>query len=165
MRLNNLTRNAFVKAAIDDVPQVNYSEQIESLLLKDAVDQLPPKIRAIWKDRELQHFVTTFNYWHGMGVGNVALPGEKYEASDAVKDQIRHLLELKKQQDEKISGLRQMLRSVAYGAQTCKQLIEQLPEFERYLPEREVTARDVPVIANLVAAFASAGWKPAEKRA
>lgn len=50
MRLTNYMRDAFVKALMQDVPQIDYDQQIRDLAMKRCVERLPPKVRALWDD-------------------------------------------------------------------------------------------------------------------
>ena len=47
MKLTNIIRDAFVRSVMNDVPTVDYSEQIREVVTKEAVAQLPEKVRAL----------------------------------------------------------------------------------------------------------------------
>ncbi|MBQ1765570.1 MAG: hypothetical protein IIZ92_22085, partial [Aquincola sp.] len=59
MKLTNTIRDAFIRAAMNDVPSTDFAEQIRAAVMADAVDQLPPKVRAIYKDKSLSQYVRT----------------------------------------------------------------------------------------------------------
>lgn len=54
MRLTKYIREAFVNAAMQDVPQVQYDEPIKKLLIDSVVAQMPPDmLKAYKKNPEL----------------------------------------------------------------------------------------------------------------
>ena len=57
MKLTNYMRDAFVRAVMDDVPEVDYKQQIRDTALKAAVEAMPAKLRAVWDDSALQDCV------------------------------------------------------------------------------------------------------------
>lgn len=166
MKLTNAIRDAFVRAAMDDVPKVDFDEQARKLAQDDIAAQMPPKVRTIFADKALRPFLRTEFYEFPGVLQNAILygvPGLKL--SVAIKEAMDKLSDSKKAQDQQREVLRQQLRAVAYSVSTRKALAEALPEFEKYLPADEAAAlRTVPVIANVVSDFVKAGW-PAGKKA
>lgn len=162
MKLTNTVRDAFVRAAMADVPAIDFTEQIRAIVVADAVEQLPPKVRTVYKDSSLRHFVST-TWWGGKwNGGSVCVPGHddgKFKLSEQATAKVTDLQAQKTAQDDQHKTLRERLRAVAYSVSTRKALAEALPEFEKYLPADEAAAlRTVPVIANVVADFVRAGW-------
>lgn len=47
MRLTKFDREAFVRAVIQDVPQIDYVAQAQKLLTDAAVASMPPKVRPL----------------------------------------------------------------------------------------------------------------------
>lgn len=177
MKLTNYMRDAFVRAALDDVPEIDYEEQIRSAVVKDAVSQLPPKVRAVYNDANLRHFLDASTWYPrdattGRRRINVSVtipwpegfdPG--FELTEAGKAKVDELINRASKQDETRETLGKQLRAVAYSVKTRKALAEALPEFEKYLPADDSAAlRTVPVIANVITEFVKAGW-PKEKAA
>lgn len=155
MKLTNYLRDAFINAAMQDVPAVDYDAQIRKMLTDGAVSTLPPKIRKIYEDPSTREYVRVselgykFKYISVPGLG--MLPPEaagKYDALSA----------LKTAQTKQRNDLMDKLRSVAYSATTRKKLAEMLPEFAKYLPAEEVKSENLPAISNVVAEFSKAGW-------
>lgn len=162
MKLTNTIRDAFVRAAMQDVPSVDYDEQIRFLVLADIVTQLPPKVRAVWDDPALRAWVNT--NWTVRGSMSVTVPSPGRMDPDAsltpkVEAKVADLLELRDAQKAQRCGLQQKLKGCAYAATTRKALVDMLPEFERYLPaDKPAANRSLPVVANVVAEFTNAGW-------
>lgn len=166
MKLTQTIRQAFVSAAMQDVPQIDYRAQAQALVTEAARMQLPPKVRAIYDDKNLRHFVETTSFY---AVGQyVYVPmgkGERLKLNDADQKKLDALVEANKAQDERRFDLQQKLHACALACTTRKALVEMLPEFEKYLPADEAAAnRALPVVANVVTDFMKAGWPKGEKK-
>lgn len=162
MKLTNYMRDAFVRSAMDDVPSIDYTEQIRAAVMKEAVALLPPKVRAVWQDAACRAYLES-NYITIGNVGVAAVPGPNGDgyktARKKIEDAVADLVAKSKAQGERNKALNEKLRACAYSASTRKQLAELLPEFEKYLPPDEAAAlRSLPVVANVVADFVKAGW-------
>lgn len=161
MRLTNTMRTAFVRAAMQDVPQVDYTEQIRTVAIDYAVAKLPPKIRAIWNDKDLRGHVGTSQIF--VGGAYIAIPG------DGMTEEERHtafgsLIAMRKAQQTELDNLATKLTGVANSCATRKALADALPEFAKYLPPEETPInRSMPALANVVADFMKAGWPKGHK--
>lgn len=156
MRLTNYMRDAFVSAAMNDVPREDFGDQMQTLLVKAAISCLPPKVRAIYDDPDTRGFIRHTQLPHGFSYAYVpglgTLPVGTQEKYDGLKEK-------REEQDTRLHGLRCQLHGVAYSARTRKALVALLPEFEKYLPADDSAAcKTLPAIANVMADFAKAGW-------
>jgi hypothetical protein len=160
MRLTKTIREAFVRAAMDDVPKVDYQAQIHKLIQDDAISKLPPKIKAIALDKDLRHFVKTeTHYIEGFNISNVRVMHPEYSRSPNVDTQVKALLIDATNQRERMKALKDKLTATAEAVTTRKALVELLPEFEKYLPADEAKAvASLPAIANVLSDFVKAGW-------
>ena len=71
-----------------------------------------------------------------------------------------------KEQEGIRASLKSQLKSAAHSVTTRKALAALLPEFEKYLPADEAAAcKTLPVVQNIVADFAKAGWPKGKKAA
>ena len=169
MRLTETLRTAFVRAALQDVPNDVKALEAEAhkLVIQDSVDQLPKQLVFATADPKLSEYLNRQPHWfHGSpfhslhvfcnGYGN-------YKMSDKTAKKVAELSEKAKATRQTISDLQDKLERVAKSCSTRKQLAELLPEFEKYLPaDTPAASRSVPAIANLVTDFTKAGW-PKEK--
>lgn len=165
MKLTNSIRNAFIRSVMDDVPKIDHSEAIRKLVVEDLASKLPTKIKAIWDDKELRHWVVTdYSFW---GDTIVTYPSaQKYPysikppLSEKVQLEVDALTQARSEQDKVRDALESKLKNAVYGCNTRKQLAELLPEFEKYLPEDEDKAinQNLPAVANLTVDFTKAGW-------
>lgn len=163
MRLTNLHRQAFVKAALQDVPQIDYDEQIHKLIVEDAINQLPVAIQRVAQDNQLKGWLKTVNYYPVVGLGIALFSQDRwnhnYTPSKKVQVELQSLLQKRKEQRETLRQLEEKLHGVAKSVTTRKALAELLPEFEKYLPtEQAPVSKSVPAISNMVGDFIRAGW-------
>lgn len=167
-RLTIADRDAFVRRVMQDVPKVDYEQQMTDLILADAVAQLPPKVRAVWDDTATRGFLDTSSYWDTRQlVPSVMVPfpsRRDWQLSDLASVVLDKLNAAAEAQKRTLDDLRSKLRGVAASVTTVKALRTALPEFEKYMPVDEAaTSRTVPAIANVVSDFVRAGW-PKDKQ-
>lgn len=171
MKLTNLIRDAFIKGAMNDVPsKADNSEQIRKLVLDDMVSKLPAPVRSLWDDKNHRHWLKTdYNSYGGVSVLYPCVQQynswNKPKLSPVVQAQVDLLEAEAKQDKETRSALEAKLKAAAYGCTTRKQLVELLPEFEKYLPEdsAKATRTNLPAVANLLSEFTKAGWPKNKK--
>lgn len=169
MRLTNTIRDAFIRAAMDDVPLGrSHKEEIRKLAQDDVFAKLPKDIQKIWKENKESRAFLKVRHDSFCEVSFVYPAISEYNSgsiaiSPEVKEKIKALKTEMDADDKVRKDLKDKLHGIAYSCTTRKQIAEALPEFEKYLPEDEGKAlRSLPVIANIVADFTKAGW-PAKK--
>lgn len=161
MKLSASDRDAFVTAVMGDVPRIDYEGQAKDMVRAECVAKLPPKVRALWDDKELRGFVRCDSYQHVYGfTGSVAVPPVGYTMTAATTKKVKALADKHAAQRKQRDALRDKVKAVIQGCTTLKQARERLPEFAKYLPaERGSTgATDLPAVANVVADLTKAGW-------
>jgi hypothetical protein len=164
MRLTNFLREAFVRAAIADVPKIDYQEQAHKYaraIIKDRFKEKFPELdyEAAAKSGWFKDSFISLPYH----LSNIHAPvncGSGMLSSDPpVWKKLEEFSKLKQEEDAKISALRSKLEGVAAACTTRKQLLEALPEFESYLPAEEAkAAKNLPAVANVLSDFVKAGW-------
>lgn len=165
MKLTNYIRDAFIDAAMADVPKgCDHEEEIRKIASADLIEQLPTLIQRAWKDGDTIDYIKRRADSYG-GV-QVAYPATE----DRWNSPKRQLTAAAQKKVDKLAAemdadatlrrdLRQKLKGAAYACNSVKQLRELLPEFAKYLPaEEEKTCRTLPVVANIVADCTKAGW-------
>lgn len=165
MKLTNMIRDAFVRAAMADVPKVDYAEQARSLAhktLNELREKTFPGVDLIlteaWFDKCSVTMPGVFD-----NIYTISPDCNVLKTNAKVWAKLEELSRANAAQNTKLDNLRTKLRAVAYSCTTRKALADLLPEFEKYLPADTPTAlRTLPVIANVVAEFTQAGW-PAKK--
>ena len=164
MRLSTSMRQAFIRAVMDDVPFVDYDEQVRELAQK-TVDSYRPAalVRALDLDPSIQDWLNRdYQYIHKYQK-SFCLVGSKQSLDrlNADPDFTQAAQNLRKQQQaqlEQRSALETKLKASAQACQTRAQLAKALPEFEKYLPIEAGNSKCLPALANLMSDFMAAGW-------
>jgi hypothetical protein len=162
MRLTKTIRESFVRAAMNDVPQTDYNEQITKLAKQEAEAMMPPKIAEAYKLHP--DWFKSEGHYMGYEIGYVYIPlpnGVRFP--DEARAKLKALAEAKEAQEKEMNALSAKLQAAANSVATRKALVALLPEFEKYLPaDDESACKTLPAVANLLADFSKAGWpKPA----
>lgn len=164
MRLTNFLRDAFVRAAMQDVPKIDYQGQAEKL----ARDAIKAKFAKDFPDMDYAKAGAT-GWFRGdsialpYNINNIsANPAKGYDmlkSDTKLWVKLEELSKLKQEQAAAHAALESKLQAVAYACTTRKQLQEALPEFETYLPAEEAkVAKNLPAVANVLSDFVKAGW-------
>jgi len=165
MRLTKTLRDAFIRSAMNDVPKIDYKQQIIDLVTADFVNQLPPDVLKAYK-KHPEYINKNYYYISECRFSTSIVRPDNGSAAltSETREKICALNELLQAQTAQHDGLRDKLTGAAYGCTTRKALATMLPEFEKYLPaENEPTSKNLPALANLVADFTKAGWPKGKK--
>ena len=173
MKLTQAIRQAFIRSVMNDVPSVDFKEEIRSIVFKDAVQQMPAKVRALVNDPECEQWLnqkimvvdTVGASAHAVYFPRTTSCRQRLKLSDGADVLVRELVKKDAAQKVRLDRMKESLTSVVYSATTLAALVKALPEFERYLPADDSAAQKVtlPVLANLVSDFMKAGWPKGEK--
>jgi len=163
MKLTNYLRNAFVSAVMQDVPIKDFDEEIDKVLVEAVAKELPEKLRAAWLDPLLRcYFDTRYIHMHGDFYVHIPAPLYSYDGSNELCCRIKNaLLPLAEQRAEARTTRQELenkLHAVVAGCNTRKQLVEALPEFEKYAPQETAKLAGLPAVSGVVAALVAAGW-------
>ena len=161
MKLTNNLRSAFVRAAMKDVPSVDYTEKARELVNKLNKEYL---IKAKIDKADIMRLTSSY----------FSVAGQTFYLRGVIDieySEVKNHLEINKlnalYDAQRITHreLQRKLEGAIAGCTTRKQAVEALPEFEKYLPEDTVAAmRSLPAIANVVTDFVKAGWPKTQKR-
>ncbi len=164
MRLTNIIRDAYVRAAMQDVPQIDYDAQAHKIARAFIISKLSEFIPNREALNQLAHSgwleKRTVDVPYGIGSCYCIAPSYDYvKRHPEVWAQLEELGRKANAQRKQRGELEQKLHAVAYSVTTRKALAAALPEFEKYLPADEpAAARNLPVVTNLIADFSKAGW-------
>jgi hypothetical protein len=159
-----------VRAVLDDVPHVDYTQQLNDMVQTEAASKLPLKIKAVYADITLRSYLDT--QWVSSNCRSDDLyfstsvyAPTGYAVSDELWKRMKPLLAAREKQSDTRSELSRKLDAVVRGISTVKALRAALPEFEKYAPAEEAPpSRSLPVVANVVADFVNAGWPKGQPR-
>ena len=164
MRLTTTLKDAFINSVMADVPSVDYTEQKIKLIQAAAHNVQPPLLKKFIKDNPtMVEWVKSLQYYSSKGRISVLVKGCHITetALDGNIELQNKLYDLRQQEVNQFNNrneLQKKLQQVVTGCNTRKQLLEALPEFEKYLPKEAAPSRNLPAIANLVSDFTQAGW-------
>lgn len=166
MKLTNAIRDNFIKAAMSDVPKIDYEEQAKTL----AKDWIESQMKIALPGIDL----AKAEPW--LAQRGLSMPGSlrslytfappEYEYLRSNAKLWAKLQSLEKElQAQKIrrESLEEQLRGCAYSVGTVKALRELLPDFARYLPDEATPAKRLPATTGVVKSFRAAGWPKKSK--
>lgn len=163
MRLTNFIRETFVRAVMADVPKKDFDEEIIKLAKEAIHYTMPKEIIALLNDEKLSRWLNQ-TYVHvpdGCSSFHYYKP-DNWKISEHAPmywERIINLGKEKKAQTDMRRELQKKLETCAAACTTRKQLVDMMPEFEKYLPpDQAKIAREYPLVANVVADFVKAGW-------
>lgn len=163
MKLTKYDRESFVRAVMDDIPKIDYMEQVRAIVLEDSIKQLPTKLQDAARDEKCKSFLEMTSYY-GRDFGNsFSAFGHRYSSFAPSKDAMKRIDELTRlymAQKAKRDAVEAKLTATIQACSTLKVAIERLPEFVTYLPEDRSPAPGayLPAVANLVSDLATLGW-------
>jgi len=164
MKLTKIHRQAFVRAVMQDVPTVNFDDQIHKFVKERAIEYLPPQLRPVALDKDLSGFLSMDTMWfeqHRTGVGAVRVFAARsggFRLNDKDQAHISKLMNEAERQIEDRKSLQERIEGVIASCITLRQATERLPEFVKYLPAEQEKTNNLPAIANIVADLAKRGW-------
>ena len=189
MKLSKKHREDFVKAVMSGVPSTNYPTQAEDrarLLYKQIaekvgvinipLERLEMRSCSIYlskhgqthkfarDEREAGWAWKDINRYCFFRIGFHGLTDKEMKDFIVEDPEMQKLVDLFIEEKNKHADLRQKVTAAIAACSTLKQAKKALPEFEKYLPvEPGNVDRSLPVVGNLVADLAKAGW-PAKKK-
>jgi hypothetical protein len=175
-RLTTYSRNAFIKAVMDDVPHVDYNEQAREKVQKFALSKLPAGVAAALKAHpdwfQVQCYITLPG-----ALANCVVAHKDRNAFDKLLradkklwSELEAMAKAAAAQSDAHNALRGKVKALAYSCTTVSALQTKAPEFVKYIPGTSAPVdRSVPVVQNIVADLVAAGWpkgkKPATRKA
>lgn len=158
MRLTNYMREAFVRAAMNDVPWIDYIQQMRDVVQADLVEQMTPKQRAVYDDEEIRSFLEEEWVYTPPGAPSCHVYAFGRTITTKAIGLLQDLITLNNEQAEIHGELRNTLTGVAKSVGSTDAPIKALPEFEKYLPAEPAKCTTLPALANVVTSFMQAGW-------
>lgn len=167
MRLTKYDKEAFVRAVMNDIPYIDYTEIIRNKVLDASASKLPPAAQALVSSATTCHLIRRDrNDYAARDERNCAYmwcdiyPTEGWE-TDAFEAEIRELVNKAREQDAAREHMEAQLTGLINSCSTLKKAHKTLPEFIKYLPQdRDGTGvGDLPAIANIVADLSKMGWQ------
>jgi hypothetical protein len=165
MRLTRSDKDAFVRAVMDDVPQIDYNDMAAGIARDGIRASLPPDVATTLLN--YPDYFADFAVALPDGLRNIFVKAAVNHEHSVIKvhmcglwNELEALAKKNREQNAARNGLRSKVSGAIEGCSTLKQALERLPEFEKYLPkERDGTGvSNLPAIANVVSDLMAAGW-------
>lgn len=177
MRLTKSHKDAFVKAVLDDVPSIDYNEQVRALILDDSISQLPKELQSFARDPKTTELINS--QWktiekprdkEGRWVGSIGCTikgasSEDYKPSKKAQAQLDKWLPALVEQSNARLKLERDLYNTILAFSTVKQAQEAFPEFVKYLPVIVKKGELLPstINKNILIELARAGFPKGKK--
>ena len=170
MRLNNYDRDAFVRSAMNDVPEIDFNVKAQKLINDHLKKVVPVDLQNTitkYPDYFPAHSIATPSPLHNFASRLIAATWEYRNLTKwpDLLEKVEALAELARVQGNQRDALARKLHAAIAPCTTLKQALELLPEFAKYLPterDGDKTCRQMPAVANLVADLMNAGWPKKE---
>jgi hypothetical protein len=177
MRITESIRNAFVRAVMQDIPRVDYREQMQKIVQDYFLNKAPDIIKRARKAHpqyfpiQQVHVSVVYSVSSGRSyTTNINFHVYLSDLDDGyIKDKdleakIQALYDKEGEQNTARGEMEQKLNATIRGYSTVKTAKEALPELAKYLPDETAPpSRSVPALANLMADLTKAGW-PKDKQ-
>jgi hypothetical protein len=158
MKLNKLTKQAIVRAIIQDLPPID--KEARALAITDAiVKAMDPAVRKLYKiqPKALRTasvpYTNPFRHW-----------GDDIVVGDVTNEQIKAIIAPYKQQEEERDAMHRKLTAAFEGISTLKQALTTFPEFKKYMPTEAEPTKNLPALANVMADLSKLGWPKDAKK-
>lgn len=155
MKITQYERKAIVHAIMADVPTPDRSKRHADLQAA-LVKLMSTPARKVYSatPKALATYYTGDSTYNG-----VDWDTRTVVIGDVTVNQINALTKPYEVEDEAHRIAAQRLRSAVDSCTTRKQLMDRLPEFEKYYPSADAPmSKNLPALANVVADLAKLGW-------
>lgn len=154
MKITKYDKTAIVSSIMDDVPKPKHAAlvaEIQATLAAGMSDQA----RKLYKT-------------HPKALASDRLYGSSYGLDYAMMfivgdANVSKVLKPFVDAEETRTQARSKVRSAIESCNTLKQLMDRLPEFERYYPTEQQPTKNLPALFNVAADLAKMGW-PIERK-
>jgi hypothetical protein len=159
MKLNKLTKQAIVRAIIQDLPPID--TEARALAIKEAIIKaMNPEVRKLYKIQPKALRTATVAYTNPYrSWGNDTIVG------DVTDEQIRQIVEPYDKQVQERDAMHRKLTMTFEGISTLKQALTTFPEFKKYMPTEAEPTKNLPALANVMADLSKLGWPKDAKKA
>lgn len=154
MKLTKLTKEAIVRAIMNDVPRPDKTKR-HAAVQAAVVKAMSPECRKLYNKTPsalVEHHTGTVTY------DGVSYSTYHIVKGDVPEDSIRAILKPYEDEDAARAKARRQLWAAVEGCNTLKQLETALPEFKKYFPTEQQPTKNLPALANVVADLSKLGW-------
>lgn len=163
MRLNKADKQTIINAIVDDIPTIDYKEQMRVKIQKAAYEAFPAEVKAIHDNHELKPYLAEGYVFIGRGYGSVYQANKEFKLEGALCEEIYAMCDKSDEQAAQLRSVRNQLQGVFDTVRTYEQAKAKLPEFEKYISMVEKSnghvapTENLPV-ANILSQMMQLGW-------
>lgn len=174
MKLTKFHKEVFVTSVMNDVPKIEYQDQLQKIIEQDMLDSSPKEVVAALKCKVLRPLLfKAGNTWspgwniyapsgksvsrHEAGLSSIAVYSG-FVPSENAQAKLSAVCSEAAMQSVGLQELQAKVQGAIDGCTTLKLAQERLPEFAKYLPAEAEKSNYLPAIANLAADLCKAGW-------
>lgn len=166
MRLTKYDKEAFVRAVMQDIPQIDYKQMLRIKILNANTEKLPPAAKALLCSTKDEHLIKREKHEYAAhderGLTYVwcdTYPTDGWQ-TEAFNKEITEIVQKAREQDAAREAVETKLTGIIESCSTLKKAHETLPEFIKYLPQQRSSTGvgNLPAIANIVADLSKMGW-------
>ena len=158
MKLNKLTKQAIVRAIIQDLPPID--AEARALAIKEAiVKAMNPEVRKLYKIQPKALRTATVAYsspYRSWGHDTIV--------GDVTDEQIKEIIAPYDKQVQERDAMHRKLTAAFEGISTLKQALTMFPEFKKYMPTEAEPTKNLPALANVMADLSKLGWPKDAKK-
>ena len=161
MRLTKAMKEEIVSSILRDVPKVDHTDKIVSLVQQYAYDSLPEELRAVPKEILAEYLYpgTVWNCRDNLGIEtSIQIITNKFEFKLERHPELAKLVEEQKVAKQARNELKRTLINNIYAISTVKQFEQRYPELIKYL-DKPVVHAGLPTFP-LTDMLTKAGWNP-----
>ena len=152
MKLDKYTKQAIVKAIMNDVPKPDKDKRRADLQAA-IVKAMSPDVRKVYKTKPNALCKHYFGNILSTGWGTADMI-----AGDVDEKTLKELAKPYEAEDTARYEAECKLKGAIEACSTLKQLNERLPEFKKYFPTEQQPTKNLPALANVVADLSRLGW-------
>lgn len=152
MKFNKLTKQAIVRAIIQDIPPID-TEARAKAIHEAIVKAMSPEVRKLFKTHPAAlrtrsvEYTNPFRQW-----------GNDVTVGDVTNDQIKAIIAPYEKQENDRRAAERNLFAAFEGINTLKQALATFPEFKKYYPTEAEPTKNLPALANVMADLSKLGW-------
>lgn len=154
MKLNKYTKEAIVRAIMNDVPKPDKTKRhaaVQAALVKI----MSPECRKVY-NKTPKALVTHH-------LGDTTYDGCNWDTREVVlgdvpKANLDAILKPYVDEDEAYRTAHWQLKNAIEGCSTLNAIKKAFPEFDKYLPTEAQPTKNLPALANVVADLSKLGW-------
>lgn len=152
MKFNKFTKQAIVRAIIQDVPPID-SEARARAVKEAIVKAMSPEVRKLFKTHPSALRTSSVRYANPFRTW-----GSDTVVGDVTDKQIAEIVKPFETQEEERKQAECKLSHAFSGINTLKQALTTFPEFKKYYPTEAEPTKNLQALANVMADLSKLGW-------